>query len=115
MAWKIVGTAMMAAALLGCSVHSQAPIKQVAYDFSDHAYYDRDFAPSTNYAVAYGYQVHAWVKHVAHNSYGHAQGSCGCGHEHADRLASRGGHADSTAEGGRDEPRSPDRPRVDYD
>jgi hypothetical protein len=112
MAWKIVGTAMMAAGLLGCSVHSQAPVRQVAYDFSDHAYYDRDFAPSPNYSEAQGYYGQAWVAPVA---YGHAHTDCGCGHDHAGSAAptGRGGHAE-TATPSRDE-RRPARPRVDFD
>ena len=37
----------------GCAIHSQAPIKEVAYDFSDADFYDKDYAPSPNYAGAY--------------------------------------------------------------
>ena len=41
--------ALTAGALLGCSVHAQAPIKAVAYDFSDRDFYDRSYAPSPDY------------------------------------------------------------------
>jgi hypothetical protein len=44
--------AMMAASLLGCSVHIQAPIKEVAYDFSDRDFYDRGYAPSPDYGAS---------------------------------------------------------------
>lgn len=114
MAWKIIGAAMMATGLLGCSIHTQAPIQQVAYDFSDHAYYDRDFAPSPNYADAQGYYGQAWIAPVAHQHV-HVDASCGCSHDqagHAGHAApnSRGGYAESaTAE----DPRRPARPRVD--
>lgn len=37
----------------GCAIHSQAPIKEVAYDFSDADFYDKDYAPSPNYAGNY--------------------------------------------------------------
>lgn len=40
----------MAAAMMGCSVHAQAPIKEVAYDFSDRDFYDRSYAPSPDYS-----------------------------------------------------------------
>jgi hypothetical protein len=107
MAWKIVSAAMMAAGLLGCSVHSQAPIRQVAYDFSDHAYYDRDFAPSPNYAEGQGYYGQAWAAPVAqqHVHVSHVEGSCGCDHE---------GHAAPSATNDREEPRRAARPRVDF-
>jgi len=39
----------LAAALGGCAVHAQAPIKEVAYDFSDYGYYDRPFGASPSY------------------------------------------------------------------
>jgi hypothetical protein len=110
----VVGAAMMATGLLGCSVHSQAPIRQVAYDFSDHAYYDRDFAPSPNYADAQGYYGQAWVTPVAHQHV-HVDASCGCSHG----QPSHAGHAapsshDGYAEGAAD-PRRPARPQVDFD
>jgi hypothetical protein len=37
----------------GCAIHSQAPIKEVAYDFSDADFYDKDYAASPNYAGEY--------------------------------------------------------------
>lgn len=36
----------------GCAIHTQAPVKEVAYDFSDHDFYDRAYAPSPDYAGA---------------------------------------------------------------
>ena len=42
----------LASVLGGCAVHSQAPIKEVAYDFSDSAYYDRPFGTSPSYETA---------------------------------------------------------------
>lgn len=48
-----IGGALMAAMLLaatGCSIRMQAPIQKVAYDFSDHDFYDRAYAPSPAYA-----------------------------------------------------------------
>lgn len=48
---KLVGLAVMLsiAGATGCAVHSQAPIKEVAYDFSDADFYDRAYAPSPDY------------------------------------------------------------------
>lgn len=49
---------MMAISLLamtaatGCAIHTQGPVKEVAYDFSDHDFYDRAYAPSPDYATA---------------------------------------------------------------
>jgi hypothetical protein len=37
----------------GCAIHSQSPIKEVAYDFSDADFYDKDYAPSPNYEGEY--------------------------------------------------------------
>ena len=48
--WTIGSAAVMATAMMGCSVHSQAPIKQVAYDFSDSQHYDRSHAVSPAYS-----------------------------------------------------------------
>lgn len=50
---RIIGSAAvvaMAAAMFGCSIHTQAPIKEVAYDFSDRDFYDRAYAPSPDYS-----------------------------------------------------------------
>jgi hypothetical protein len=33
----------------GCAIHSQGPIREVAYDFSDAHFYDRAYAPSPQY------------------------------------------------------------------
>jgi hypothetical protein len=38
------------AGLTGCSIRLQAPIREVAYDFSDRDFYDRAYAPSPTYA-----------------------------------------------------------------
>jgi hypothetical protein len=49
---------MMAISLLamtaatGCAIHTQGPVKEVAYDFSDHDFYDRSYAPSPDYGTA---------------------------------------------------------------
>ena len=42
----------VAAVLGGCSLRIQAPIREVAYDFSDRDFYDRSYAPSPTYAPA---------------------------------------------------------------
>ena len=47
-----IGCVAALAMLAGCSVHSQAPIKQVAYDFSEYDYYDHPHAISPNYGAA---------------------------------------------------------------
>jgi hypothetical protein len=47
---KLAGAVVMAALLTGCSIRIQAPIREVAYDFSDHDFYDRAYAPSPVYA-----------------------------------------------------------------
>ena len=39
----------LASVFAGCAVHSQAPIKEVAYDFSDYGSYDRPFGTSPSY------------------------------------------------------------------
>ncbi|MBW2529807.1 MAG: hypothetical protein JRI23_36865 [Deltaproteobacteria bacterium] len=47
------GAALVAAAGLastGCSIRTQAPIKEIAYDFSDRDFYDRGYAVSPQYA-----------------------------------------------------------------
>jgi hypothetical protein len=36
-------------AIGGCAIHTQGPIKEVAYDFSDRDFYDRAYAPSPKY------------------------------------------------------------------
>ena len=48
---KMVWLAMVLsmASATGCAIRSQAPIKEVAYDFSDADFYDRAYAPSPNY------------------------------------------------------------------
>ncbi len=47
---KLAGVVVMATLLAGCSIRVQAPIREVAYDFSDHDFYDRAYAPSPVYA-----------------------------------------------------------------
>lgn len=49
----IGGVGALSVVLLGCSVRSQAPIRMVAYDFSDHAFYDRSYAPSPDYGTSF--------------------------------------------------------------
>ena len=54
----MAGASIAALFSIGCSIHAQAPIREVAYDYSDYAFYDRSYAPSPNYAAAYdGYYV----------------------------------------------------------
>ena len=45
-----------AASLLatGCTIQQRSPIREVAYDFSDYAYYDRPYAPSPEYQANHG-------------------------------------------------------------
>jgi hypothetical protein len=47
---KLAVFMVMAALLAGCSLRVQAPIREVAYDFSDRDFYDRAYAPSPVYA-----------------------------------------------------------------
>lgn len=48
---KMVWLAMVVsmASATGCAIRTQAPIKEVAYDFSDADFYDRAYAPSPDY------------------------------------------------------------------
>lgn len=50
---KLGGAMMVAAFLAGCSIRVQAPIREVAYDFSDRDFYDRAYAPSPVYAPSH--------------------------------------------------------------
>jgi hypothetical protein len=55
MFWKTTTFAAMAitaSMATGCAIHAQAPIKEVAYDFSDRDFYDRSYAPSPAYGDA---------------------------------------------------------------
>jgi hypothetical protein len=53
--WGGVLAAVVSAAVLGgCAIHSQSPIKEVAYDFSDRDFYDRAYAPSPQYTLRSG-------------------------------------------------------------
>lgn len=38
----------------GCTIQQRSPIREVAYDFSDYAYYDRPYAPSPEYQTNHG-------------------------------------------------------------
>ena len=39
----------------GCAIHEQGPVRAVAFDYSDAAYYDRTWSPSPVYgAIDYG-------------------------------------------------------------
>lgn len=49
---RLAGALLMAAALSGCSIRIQAPVREVAYDFSDRDFYDRAYAPSPAYAAS---------------------------------------------------------------
>jgi hypothetical protein len=52
-AWGRMSKLGLVAALAlsaGCAIHTQGPVKEVAYDFSDYHYYDRNYAPSPEYA-----------------------------------------------------------------
>jgi len=49
----VLALALAVSFMAGCSVHLQAPIKEVAYDFSDADFYDRAYAPSPTYENAY--------------------------------------------------------------
>ncbi|MBI4705554.1 MAG: hypothetical protein HY744_31050 [Deltaproteobacteria bacterium] len=52
---SVIAGAVLAATMgLGCAIHSQAPIKEIAYDFSDADFYDRAFAPSPDYGDGSG-------------------------------------------------------------
>ncbi len=53
---KMLTIAVVTAAttsITGCAIHSQSPIKEVAYDFSDADFYDKDYAPSPSYQGEY--------------------------------------------------------------
>lgn len=52
-ALSVAVLAVMASMATGCAIHAQAPIKEVAYDFSDADFYDKDYAPSPTYQGAY--------------------------------------------------------------
>ena len=43
-------TAAVGLLTTGCSIRTQAPIKEIAYDFSDRDFYDRAYASSPQYA-----------------------------------------------------------------
>ena len=52
--WGVVLSALCLAAaatfgLGGCAIHMQAPIEEVAYDYSDSDFYDRAYAPTPQY------------------------------------------------------------------
>lgn len=52
MFWKTTTFAAMAitaSMATGCAIHTQSPIKEIAYDFSDRDFYDRSYAPSPSY------------------------------------------------------------------
>ena len=50
MVTKLAAAVVMTAMLAGCSISVQAPIREVAYDFSDRDFYNRAYAPSPVYA-----------------------------------------------------------------
>lgn len=47
----LVAVLSAAAALTGCSVQTKWGARDVSFDFSDHAYYDKSFASSSMAAV----------------------------------------------------------------
>lgn len=49
---RLAGALFMAAVLSACSIRIQAPVREVAYDFSDRDFYDRAYAPSPAYAAS---------------------------------------------------------------
>jgi hypothetical protein len=46
---RLAVVAALAPLAVGCAIHVQGPVKEVAYDFSDAGYYDKAFAPSPKY------------------------------------------------------------------
>ena len=64
---KLLAASLALAALsTGCAIHSQAPVREIAYDFSDADFYDRAYAASpqdvTNHSE---YQVVSSAEPVA--------------------------------------------------
>ena len=58
----LVGLLAVTSVATSCAIHTQAPIKEVAYDFSDRDFYDRSYAPSPTYQRAHaghGAPLHA--------------------------------------------------------
>ncbi|MBW2453495.1 MAG: hypothetical protein JRI68_03245 [Deltaproteobacteria bacterium] len=45
----LLGLLAVTSVAAGCAIHTQGPIKEVAYDFSDRDFYDRSYSPSPNY------------------------------------------------------------------
>jgi hypothetical protein len=62
---RVVALAAALGALGGCAIHSQSPVKEVAYDFSDRDFYDRAYAPSPHYGVSPGLDGAATTRGVA--------------------------------------------------
>jgi hypothetical protein len=62
----------MAAGTFGCSIHTQAPIKEIAYDYSDRDFYDRAYAPSPEYSEQAPVAVADHTEDAGANP-------CGCG------------------------------------
>jgi hypothetical protein len=46
---RLVSAVIAAALLTGCSIRVQAPVREVAYDFSDADFYDRAYGPSPDW------------------------------------------------------------------
>ena len=46
---RLALVAALAPLAVGCAIHVQGPVKEVAYDYSDAGYYDKAFAPSPKY------------------------------------------------------------------
>lgn len=49
---KLVAALALGVLVSGCSIRIQAPVREVAYDFSDRDFYDRAYAPSPAYAAS---------------------------------------------------------------
>lgn len=93
----MAGAAITALSSMGCSIHVQAPVREVAYDYSDYHFYDRNYAPSPNYAPAAAY-VSA---HVVQGSDGAAEGaSCDGAASAGDGVRRRPAHAVVTGKAG---------------
>ncbi|MCC6521744.1 MAG: hypothetical protein IT373_03705 [Polyangiaceae bacterium] len=53
---KLGAMAVIVAALssVGCAIHVQGPVREVARDYTDRDFYDRSFAPSPSYQSLVG-------------------------------------------------------------
>lgn len=58
----LLGTLAAAATLMGCSVQTKWGAREPVFDFSDHAYYDKSFAPAS---MAASHRVEGLVQESA--------------------------------------------------